>query len=47
MEWQLATGYGDQATGPMYIPAIDGPEPEFYRKMFAQMELAEAEALAP
>jgi natural product biosynthesis luciferase-like monooxygenase protein len=24
---------------PTYIPELDGPEPEFYRRMFAQMEL--------
>jgi natural product biosynthesis luciferase-like monooxygenase protein len=24
---------------PTYIPALDGPEPEFYRRMFEQMEL--------
>ena len=24
---------------PTYIPALDGPEPEFYRRMFEQMAL--------
>ena len=24
---------------PTYIPALDGPEPEFYRRMFEQMEV--------
>jgi hypothetical protein len=24
---------------PTYIPTLDGPEPEFYRRMFEQMEL--------
>ena len=24
---------------PTYIPELDGPAPEFYRRMFEQMEL--------